>query len=100
MSLRRTNMYKSLTRVQLLLGCDRDTVIFVGLISIFIGLMIRQPLGVILGAVLFLVVIRLLRMATKRDPMIKEVYIRHITYKDYYPATSRLHRTKKGKEEY
>ncbi len=100
MSLRKTNMYKSLTRVQLLLGCDRDTVIFVGLISIFIGLMVKQPMGVGLGALFFLVVIFLLRRATKRDPMIKEVYFRHIAYKDHYPATSVLHRTKKGKEEY
>lgn len=98
--MRRTNMYKSLTRVQLLLGCDRDTVIFVGLISIFIGLMVKQPAGIILGVVFFLTVISLLRRATKRDPMIKEVYFRHVTYRDYYPATSRLCRTKKGKEEY
>lgn len=93
-------MYKSLTRVQLLLGCDRDTVIFVGLISIFIGLMVKQPIGIILGVVFFLSVVTLLRWATKRDPMIKEVYFRHVAYKDYYPATSKLHRTKKGKEEY
>ena len=100
MSLRHTNMYKSLTRVQLLLGCDRDTIIFVGLVSMFIGLMIRFPVGIVLGALFFLAILCLLRRATKSDPMIKEVYFRHIEYRDHYPATSVLHRTKKGKEEY
>lgn len=99
-NLRKVPMYRALTRHQLLMGCDKETVLFVGLVCGFIAFTVAFPFGAIAGLVIFLVGVGLMRKAGKADPLMREVYYRHRDYQDYYSAIPKAAKAKKGKRDY
>jgi type IV secretion system protein VirB3 len=42
----------------------------------------------VFGVAVWIVVIGLLRMLAKSDPLMRQVYIRHISYKPFYKPTT------------
>ncbi|AIL64741.1 Conjugal transfer protein TrbD [Rickettsiales bacterium Ac37b] len=92
-ALRKIIIHKSLTRTQMLLGGERSLVLMSALSSFIIGLIISLGMsfmmGVIIGAMLWLIEIFLLRNMARSDPLISKVYLRSCKYKSYYPAKGR-----------
>lgn len=83
---------KSLTRPQLICGCDR--VLFLLLLLSCMALIFPGGMGsgnywnVLLGIVFFFVGIQILAVLAKHDPLISNIFRRTIRYQDQYIASS------------
>lgn len=83
---------KSLTRPQLICGCDR--VLFLLLMLFCMALIFPGGLGsgnylnVVLGVVFFVVGVQILAILAKHDPLISQIFHRAIRYRDRYVAIS------------
>ncbi len=76
----RAVIHKSLHRPVFFLGVDRELgmgALLVSLISAFGG---YNPVSVIAAALFWSVSMRYLRKWTKTDPMIRDVFLRHLKY--------------------
>lgn len=82
---------KSLTRPQLICGCDR--VLFLLLMLFCIALIFPGGLGsgnyinVLIGIAFFFVGVQILAVLAKYDPMFSQIFSRAIKYQDAYIAT-------------
>ena len=90
---------KSLTRPQLICGCDR--VLFLLLMLFCIALIVPGGLGsgnyinVLIGIAFFFVGVQILAVLAKYDPMFSQIFSRAIKYQDAYIATSLVSRQDK-----
>ena len=90
---------KSLTRPQLICGCDR--VLFLLLMLFCIALIFPGGLGsgnyvnVLIGIVFFFVGVQILAVLAKYDPLFSQIFSRAIKYQDSYVSTSHVHRQDK-----
>lgn len=94
MSLRQTPFPAALYRPAQILGCDRRLVIFSMSMSLWMTSS-ADVVGVSSGAAFALVSLYVFRRMAKADPLMREVYFRHIKYADYYPPFSRPSRNEK-----
>lgn len=81
-------IHRALTRSNLFLGCDRELVMFSGLLAgtmIFYAWDVRSA---VVGAVFWFFSVYWLRLMAKHDPKLRFVYMRHRVYKPYYPPMS------------
>lgn len=81
-------LHRSLNRHDLWLGCDREMIMFVGLLCgvlVFVGL---SKFSLVLAALLWCFCLFALRMMGKADPQMRDVFIHYIRYARYYPAKS------------
>ena len=87
---------KSLTRPQLICGCDR--VLFLLLMLFCIALIFPGGLGsgnyinVLIGIVFFFFGVQILAVLAKYDPLFSQIFSRAIKYQDVYIATSLVSR--------
>jgi type IV secretory pathway TrbD component len=93
-ALRRIPIRRSLIRPNLILGAERELVIFSGMLSAAVMLVLMQGVSVILAVAVsfgiwssFLFV--LTRMA-RSDPAMSKLYLKHIRYQIFYPAHGRI----------
>jgi type IV secretory pathway TrbD component len=63
-------------------------VLLSGLAALILIFVVLTWYAVLLGITLWLVALTALRIMAKGDPMMRHVYIRHISYKPCYRATS------------
>ena len=90
---------KSLTRPQLICGCDR--VLFLLLMLFCIALIFPGGLGsgnyinVLIGIAFFFVGVQILAVLAKYDPMFSQIFSMAIKYQDAYIATSLVSRQDK-----
>ncbi len=90
--LRRTILHRALHRPNLLLGGERELVMFTLLIS---GGLVATALNVpalIVGGLVWGLSVGLLRRMAKADPQLSSVYRRQLRYGVFYPARSTPHR--------
>jgi type IV secretion system protein TrbD len=87
---REVPVYQSANKPNLLMGCDRELLLFVGLIAAALVFSVVRWWAVICGAVAWFASIAILRHMAKIDPLMRQVYIRHVKYGDFYPAKSGL----------
>ncbi len=83
--LRTAPIHRSLNRPNLILGCDREMIMFAGLVSgtmIFYILEMKSAIG---GVILWFVALAVLRRMAKADPYLRPVYLRNKSYRSYYP---------------
>lgn len=86
-----TPMRASLNRPQMLLGGERKLVLFSGVLcAVFVASTLKLWAFVAAGALWMFFIAVLSRMG-KADPMLSQVYARHLRYADWYPAKSGLH---------
>jgi len=83
-------IHQSCNRHNLLLGCDRELVLFAALLSAMLIFALVTWWGIVSGVVLWLAAIAVLSRMGKADPMLRRVYIRHVKYQSFYPAKSGL----------
>lgn len=87
-NLRRNRIHRALSRPNLLMGADRELVLITGLASIILIFVVLTVFSVMFGILIWIVVVAALRIMAKADPLMRGVYIRHISYRPYYRATS------------
>lgn len=90
--MRQLPIHASLHRRIELLGADRSLVIAIAGISAYSIMSIQTAESIVFGVSLWIVGLMCLRKMSKKDPMMKEVYLRHIKYPPYLPAKSRPQR--------
>jgi type IV secretory pathway TrbD component len=73
-------IHKSLHRPQLFLGVDRELAMYTILISVITAAGGYNLISLLAGIVFFLVTMRFLRLWAKKDPMLREVFMRYIRY--------------------
>lgn len=83
-------IHQSANRPQLLLGCDRELVLFAALLSAILVFALVTWWGVVAGVVLWFLAVAALSRMGKADPLLRQVYLRHIRYQAFYPAKSPL----------
>jgi type IV secretory pathway TrbD component len=86
--LRRNRIHRALSRPNLLMGADRELVLITGLAAIILIFVVLTVYSALFGIAVWIVVVAVLRMMARADPMMRRVYIRHIAYKPSYRATS------------
>lgn len=87
-SLERTRIHRALSRPNLLMGADRELVLVTGLASIILIFVVLTWISALFGLAGWSVIVGLLRMMAKADPLMRRVYLRHITFRPHYRPTS------------
>jgi type IV secretory pathway TrbD component len=82
--------HQSANRPHLLLGGDRELVLVSGVLAAMLIFAVMTWWSMIAGLVLWLAAVAVLARMGKVDPLLRHVYIRHIRYRPFYPAKSRL----------
>jgi type IV secretion system protein TrbD len=70
------------------MGGDREMVMFSGLLSAALIFTALEWRATLFGIALWCSALFVLRLMAKADPKMRGVYMRHRTYKKYYPARS------------
>ncbi|MDK1376411.1 MULTISPECIES: conjugal transfer protein TrbD [unclassified Sinorhizobium] len=86
--LRCNRIHRALSRPNLLMGADRELMLLTGFAAVILIFVVLTIYSALSGISIWIVIIGLLRMMAKSDPLMRQVYIRHIAYKPYYKATS------------
>ncbi|MBD9444917.1 MULTISPECIES: conjugal transfer protein TrbD [unclassified Rhizobium] len=86
--LQRNRIHRALSRPNFLMGADRELVLITGLAAAILIFVVLTVYSVVFGVAVWIVVIGLLRMLAKSDPLMRQVYIRHISYKPFYKPTT------------
>ena len=87
-ALSRSRVHRALSRSNLLMGADRELVLLTALAAIILIFVVLTWYAALFGIVIWLVAVAALRMMAKADPLMRRVYLRHISYKMSYRATS------------
>jgi type IV secretion system protein VirB3 len=87
---RQIKIHASVDRPRLILGADREMVIFIGLISAILVFALVTWWSIVLGVGLWLVGVAVLARMGKEDPQMRKVYLRHVKYQSFYPARGEL----------
>lgn len=82
--LRAVPLHRSLNRPNLVFGCDREMVMFAGLISGTMIFFVMEWGAALTGVLLWLFAVFALRRMAKADPFMRQIYMRNRTYKSYY----------------
>src|SRR5580700_4650373 len=85
---RETVIHQSANRPHLILGGDRELVLFAGLTAVCLAFTVATWWGVLIGIIFWLAAIAVLARMGKADPLLRHVYLRHIRYRAFYPAKS------------
>lgn len=87
-TLHRNRIHRALSRPNLLFGADRELVLITGLAAVILIFVVLTAYSALFGIGVWIVIVGLLRMMAKSDPLMRKVYLRHISYKPYYRATT------------
>jgi type IV secretion system protein VirB3 len=87
---REVPFHESANRPNLLLGGDREMVLVFAILAAMLVFAVMKWWSVVAGVVLWLTAVGVLARMGKVDPLLRQVYIRHIRYRNFYPAKSRL----------
>lgn len=89
----RSRIHRALSRPSLLLGGDRELVLVTGLATAILVFVILNWLAAFFGVIGWILAIAALRAMAKADPMMRQVYRRHVGYRPHYRPTSSPWRT-------
>ena len=88
--LARTHMHRALHRENLLAGCERELLLVAGMMTALLVVVAMNWVAAGVGAVVWIVCVGVLRAMGKADPLMSKIYVRHVRYRAYYPARSRI----------
>lgn len=86
--LARSRIHRALSRPNQLIGADRELMLLTGLATVILIFVVLTWFSALLGIVIWISVVGALRMMAKADPMMRQVYLRHIGYRQTYRPTS------------
>ncbi|MFK4259379.1 conjugal transfer protein TrbD [Agrobacterium tumefaciens] len=84
----RVRIHRALSRPTLLFGADRELVLMTGLTAVILIFVVLTLVSAVVGFTIWVVVVGLLRMMAKADPLMRQVYLRHMRYRAHYRPTS------------
>lgn len=84
----RVRIHRALSRPTLLFGADRELVLMTGLTAAILIFVVLTVVSAVIGFIIWIVVVGLLRMMAKSDPLMRQVYLRHMKYRPHYRPTS------------
>ena len=84
-------IHQSANRPNQILGGDRELVLVTILVSVSLAFSLGTWWGIVLSIVFWLSAIAVLQRMGKADPLLRQVYLRHIRYRPFYPAKSGLY---------
>lgn len=84
----RVRIHRALSRPTLLFGADRELVLMTGLTAVILIFVVLTMVSAIVGFAIWIIVVGLLRMMAKADPLMRQVYLRHMKYRSHYRPTS------------
>ena len=87
-NLQRNKIHRALSRPNLLMGADRELVLITGLAAVILLFVVLTVYSAVFGVAIWIFIVGLLRVMAKSDPLMRRVYIRHISYKSHYKPTS------------
>jgi len=87
-TLTRSRIHRALSRPNHLMGADRELVLLTGLATVILIFVVLTWFSALFGIAIWIVVIGALRIMAKADPMMRQVYVRHIGYRPSYRPTS------------
>ena len=82
--------HQSANRPHLLLGGDRELVLVSGVLAAMLIFAVMTWWSIVAGLALWLAAVAVLARMGKVDPLLRHVYVRHVRYRAFYPAKSRL----------
>ena len=86
--LARSRIHRALSRSNHLMGADRELVLLTGLATVILIFVVLTWFSALLGIAIWIGVVGALRMMAKADPMMRQVYLRHVRYQQAYRPTS------------
>lgn len=86
--LMRTRVHRALSRPNLLMGADRELLLVSALAAVILIFVVLTWYAALFGIAIWLIALAALRMMAKADPLMRRIYVRHISYKTFYRATS------------
>ena len=86
-------IHPAMNRPNQLLGGDRELVLIAALAAFTLALSLGTWWGVGVAALFWMAVVAVLQRMGKADPMLRQVYLRHMRYRQFYPAKSGLRST-------
>ena len=87
---RETPFFQSINRPNLLMDADRELVLFAAMISAMLAFSAMTWWAIVMAVIFWPAATWALRKMAKADPLMRPVYIKHVNYRDYYPAKSSL----------
>ncbi len=84
----RSRVHRALSRPNLLMGADRELVLITGLAAVILIFVVLTWYAALLGIAIWLVAVAALRMVAKADPLMRRVYVRHVSYRRHYRPTA------------
>jgi type IV secretory pathway TrbD component len=88
MALRTIPIRQSGNRPNLFMGGDRELVMFSGLLAFTLIFSAFEFKAFVFGVILWTFALYVLRLMAKNDPQLRQVYLRHRKYKEYYAPRS------------
>ena len=83
-----SRIHRALSRPNHLMGADRELVLLTGLAAVILMFVVLTWYSLLFGMVVWIAVVGALRLMAKADPMMRQVYLRHIRYQQTYRPTS------------
>jgi type IV secretory pathway TrbD component len=83
-------IHQSANRPHLLLGGDRELVLFAALMSAMLIFALVTWWGILAGIALWIGAVAAFSRMGRFDPMLRQVYVRHVRYRPFYAAKSRI----------
>lgn len=84
----RSRIHRALSRPNHLMGADRELVLLTGLAAVILIFVVLTWFSALFGIAIWIAVVAALRMMAKADPLMRQVYLRHIGYRPTYRPTS------------
>ena len=88
---REITIHQSANRPNQILGADRELVLITILTAISLAFSLGTWWGFVLAIVFWIVVVAVLQRMGKADPLLRQIYLRHIRYQPFYPAKSGIY---------
>jgi len=83
-----SRIHRALSRPNLLMGADRELVLLTGLATAILIFVVLTWYAALFGIAVWIIAVGLLRAMAKADPLMRQVYARHIRYRPVYRPTS------------
>lgn len=85
---REITIHQSANRPNQILGADRELVLVTILITVSLTFSLGTWWGFGLAVAFWIAAVGVLQRMGKADPLLRQVYLRHIRYRPFYPAKS------------
>ncbi|HTA42152.1 MAG TPA: conjugal transfer protein TrbD [Bryobacteraceae bacterium] len=86
-------IHQSANRPNQILGADRELILITILIAVSLAFSLGTWWGFGVAVVFWLAAVAVLQRMGKADPLLRQVYMRHIRYHTFYPAKSGVYST-------